>query len=400
MRTKKILAVAILAMLIVSFSGNWSRKEPKDLAIGTAFLYEKNEDDTYNITVEFLDFGQVSNQTGATQENKIESFAGNSAAEAVRGIDIKIEKQVYGTQNRARFFSEKYAREDGLCNILDFFLRDHIADERPYLIVVKGDNPKEIFEADRGMSSRLGDFVYELATSRREDNTSSYFVDTLTFVREFYCEGIQPVITVVEVLENKTEMQQPGEQTKPAKKELVFEGLGVMKEANLVGFLDRTETRTYMMVHKKIKGAVVSIPVEDKSVTVKLMKLKPQIKTVFRDNKAYLDVKYKAKLMVDQNETDYDVSAPNGMAKVQDAVNKFFEEETRRSISRVQQEYKSDIFGFGMHFHKQNPDEWHKISSKWDDVYFSDAELNVKMESDIAYEGEIREKIGRDAKNA
>lgn len=400
MRTKKILAVAILAMLIVSFSGNWSRKEPKDLAIGTAFLYEKNEDDTYNITVEFLDFGQVSNQTGATQENKIESFAGNSAAEAVRGIDIKIEKQVYGTQNRARFFSEKYVREDGLCDILDFLLRDHIADERPYLIVVKGDNPKEIFEADRGMSSRLGDFVYELATSRREDNTSSYFVDTLTFVREFYCEGMQPVITVVEVLENKTDMQQPGEKTKPAKKELVFEGLGVMKETNLVGFLDRTETRTYMMVHKKIKGAVVSIPVEDKNVTVKLMKLKPQIKTVFRDNKAYLDVKYKARLMVDQNETDYDVSAPDGMAKVQDAVNKFFEEETRRSISRVQQEYKSDIFGFGMHFHKQNPDEWHKISSKWDDVYFPDAELNVKMESEIAYEGEIREKIGRDAKNA
>lgn len=242
--------------------------------------------------------------------------------------------------------------------------------------------------------------MFELATSRRQDNTSSYFVDTLTFVREFYCEGLQPVITVVEVIDNKTPLKQPEEKTEPPKKELIFEGLGVMKDAVLVGFLDKTETRTYMMVHKKIKGAVVSIPIEDKSVTVKLMNLKPQIKTEFRDNKVYLDVKYNARLMIDQNESDYNVSEPNGIAKIEDVVNKFFEEETMRSVTRVKQEYKSDIFGFGMHFHKQNPDDWHKISHQWDEVYFPNAELNVKMESKIAYEGEIREKVRRDSNNA
>ncbi|MDD3947671.1 MAG: Ger(x)C family spore germination protein [Clostridia bacterium] len=402
MKAKHWTALAIIIMTLITLGGNWNRKEPKDLAIGTAFLYDKNDEGLYEITVEFLDLPQSGGQNpsgGGGQPGLIKTFSGLTVGETIRDISVTVEKTLYGSQNRVRFISEKYAMEDGIENVTDFFLRDHIADERPYLVVVKNQDPKKIFEASRGMCERLGDYVFEIASSRQTKKTSTYFVETLTFVRDYYEEGKQPVITVIEAVPDDAAIKQPGEQNEPAKDKLIFEGLGVMKDDKLVGYLDKTETRTYLMIADTIKTATVSVPIDENYIAAKVLKISPDIKTSMKDGKVKIQIDYNMKLMLKENHTDFDITDPESVERAEQAVNSFFEDETKRSIARVQQEYKSDIFGFGRYFHKQNSSLWKEIKSQWDDVYFPNAEIVVTMESDIAYEGEIRERFGEIVKN-
>ena len=122
------------------------------------------------------------------------------------------------------------------------------------MFVVKNEKPTDIFEADLGGSARLGEHIHHIASKRQDTVLTTTFVNTLKFVREYYCEGMQPVISVVEAKETEAAYKTPGMEDEPKKTELVFEGLGVMKGAKLVGLLSEREAMTYTLLREDIKG--------------------------------------------------------------------------------------------------------------------------------------------------
>ena len=75
-------------------------------------------------------------------------------------------------------------------------------------------------------------------------------------------------------------------------------------------------------------------------------------------------------------------------------MNVFQKREIMEAIEKVQNDFGSDIFGFGHNFHIQNPKQWERIKTHWDDRYFSNAEINIKVETSILLEGESRERFG------
>ncbi len=42
----------------------------------------------------------------------------------------------------------------------------------------------------------------------------------------------------------------------------------------------------------------------------------------------------------------------------------------KNTVSKVQNEFESDIFGFGSAFHRKYPKEWHKVKHNWNDIFF------------------------------
>lgn len=397
------IVVMIIIMLVAIMSGRWSRQEPKNLAIGIAYLYEKTDEGIYSITAEIVHLSGT-NESGATGGQSgslsiIRNFKGPTVSETVRDTEVKVEKVFYGSQNRVRFFSEELAREDGILDILDFFVRDHIADERPYLFVVKNEKPTDIFEADLGGSARLGEHIHHIAGKRQDTVLTTTFVNTLKFVREYYCEGMQPVISVVEAKETEAAYKTPGMEDEPKKTELVFEGLGVMKGAKLVGLLSEREAMTYTLLREDIKGAHTSIPVGEKEIGVKLSNSRPKIKTSYENGRVKINIDLKLKLSVSENETEYDVSQYRDIKILENIANNHFRKEIESTIAKIQREYKSDIFGFGMHFHvQQKHDLWESIKEEWDDKYFAEADITVKVDSKIVFSGETREKFGVNAR--
>lgn len=64
----------------------------------------------------------------------------------------------------------------------------------------------------------------------------------------------------------------------------------------------------------------------------------------------------------------------------------------------LQEEYQSDIFGFGEAIHRSNPEEWNKIKENWDEE-FSDLTVNVKVDMKIRLTGTVNSSFLEKIKN-
>ena len=65
------------------------------------------------------------------------------------------------------------------------------------------------------------------------------------------------------------------------------------------------------------------------------------------------------------------------------------------SIKKVQEDYQSDIFGFGEVIHRANPKAWKQLESNWDQE-FSTLEVSVKVDAKIRRVGTIIESFQKE----
>lgn len=397
---KKAVAVFLLIIMLLSFSACWSKSEPKELGIITSIVYDVGKTQKYRIIIEILNPMTSTSQSsaGTSKPSLIKITEGMSHAEATRNATETLARRIYGANNKIRFFSEQFA-QNHMKEILDFFLRDHLTDERPLMVVVKGnEDALKLYDAHLGLFKTVGVYAESLLRTRDKKNAYSVLNTTLDFMKDYTSEGKQPVMAVVELVPNDAKLPSEKESNPSASGGfdylIKFEGLAVFKEDKLVGYLDKYQARAYNFLVNEIKYCYIDIPVVGGLFTVMTNKSKTKIKTSFDKGKVTIDVKVKSPLRISQNQTDLNVSEYKTVKMLENAYNIEMENEIMNAILKVQKEYKSDIFGFGNSFHSQNPKEWKNIKDKWDDEYFANAKIKVSVEADIKSEGEIKQNIG------
>lgn len=392
-KKRTIIYFIIIGILIFALSGNWSRKEPKHLAVGTSYLYDIDEQGDYEITVEYLDVPSGGMSTGGNEKFFLMKHKGKTPSLTVRDPEMVIEKEFFGSHNRVRFFSEKLAKQ-GVIDIFDFFSRGYITDERPHLFVVKNEDPSLIYQADKGFSSRVGDLVKEMADNRKESALNCVFIPTINFMTDYYKEGKQCVMGVIEVKPNPVSSEEESGENKPMKYYLSFEGMAVFKEDKLIGYVGKEETLAYRIIAEKIEDAVFLFSVEGKDVTAVSRKIDTKIKTEIKDGKPIIKITVNNLLMISQNNSKYCVCDKDELKIIEAAMDEDLSKRLKNSIAKIQTEFKSDIYGFGSYLHMQRPKEWRAIKDKWDEEYFPKAEIIVIVKNSIDYDGQTLEKFG------
>jgi spore germination protein KC len=75
---------------------------------------------------------------------------------------------------------------------------------------------------------------------------------------------------------------------------------------------------------------------------------------------------------------------------VEEMFNEIIKGEIEATIAKVQNEYHSDIFGFGQMVHAQHPRDWNTMKDGWND-WFDQAVVRVEVQSSIDRAGKIKE---------
>jgi len=65
------------------------------------------------------------------------------------------------------------------------------------------------------------------------------------------------------------------------------------------------------------------------------------------------------------------------------------------ALKKTQQEYSSDIFGFGVEVHKYHPQYWKKVKKNWDDI-FSTLPVELQVDAKIRRTGLVNNPIKKD----
>lgn len=395
MSKKNIAIISCLTIYILILSGCWNRFEPKGLAFATSILYDITEDNQFEVIIEFLNPTEASNGSkgnGSSNKTIVTSFSANSIGEAIRKNSTTIDKVLYLAHNRARFFSEKLARDD-ITPLIDLFARDRQSRQSVYMSVIKGDDPKLIYSAETGLSDNVGDYIEGLIKSEESILTESVYTTLLDFMKDYYEDGKQPVLGTIEIIEDTEPAKKQSEagdskasssQEKPkeeTKYKIKYNGLAAFKDGKLVGFMDSYETRAYNIVVGKFRGSIISVPYKIKDTVFNVGRTKTESKTSMDQNgRIKIDINIKIGISLSNTGGDSDVSKLEVMNELKQNFNKLIEEQVSGAIKKAQTEFKSDIFGFGLRMHEQNPKEWEKCKDNWDQC-FETAEINVKVES-------------------
>ncbi len=401
---KKRLCMILAAALAISLAGCWSRKEPKTLALVNSVIYDLGDNGGYKVTLEVINpaaQGSAKQAGSGKSPNITATGEASSLPEAIRNITQSLEKTIFGGHNKVRFFSERLAKKD-IISIIDYLLRDHLTDENPLMVVIKGDEPEQVYSCMLGLSETVGGYLENLSETQPVMTSKSAVVKTIDFVKDYYDEGKQPVAGVVTLVEceskpsknTSTSGSDSGESQKQDSTEqeyrIVYEGLAAFKDDKLVGYMDGIETRAYNFVTGNIESAVFTIPREDGQTVVIVDKPKADIKTEVNGDQVTVTVNIKTSMRIVQEEGVLDISKADQLKTVEAAFNAQLAEEIMAAIQKAQTEFRSDIFGFGQAVHKQHPEKWKEIKETWDDC-FTCAVISVSVESAVDRSGEIKQ---------
>ncbi len=394
---KKGLYIILITMLSLSLSGCWSRQEPKTLALINSVIYDFIDTGGYQVTVEVIN---PSSQDGGKESGKSSSIIvinkGPSLPEAIRNVSESLDRTIFGGHNKVRFFTEKFAKRD-ITSIMDYLLRDRLTDENPLMVIIKHDDPGQIYSSMLGLSETVGDYVDGLSETQPSTTSKAVFVKTLDFIKDYYEKGKQPVAGVVELVESSPQPSdnagadaRNSEGGSDKKYKAVYTGLAAFKDTKLVGYMDESETRAYNFITNNIERAIISL-VSGKSETVAIVQdSKAEIKTEIENGQITINVHVKNHMAIIQASGAVDISKIEPLKTVEADFNQQIAKEINAAIQKAQHEFQSDIFGFGVFVHRNHPEEWKEIKENWDD-YFAKAVINVSVESIANRSGAIKQ---------
>jgi spore germination protein KC len=190
--------------------------------------------------------------------------------------------------------------------------------------------------------------------------------------------GINPVVGVLNFKEDNF-----------SKKQVKLSGGAAFYKDKLVGFLNEKETRGYRWVKGDIESGALSLPspvdagrFETVEVTKAKAKIKPNIKG---DTISFtISVNGKGNIVEEESSTPLENNAKKleHMKKVGGKMNRLVETEIKAAVAKAQNEFHSDIFGFGRALNIEDPKTWNKVKEDWNER-FTKVPYTVKVHFSI-----------------
>ena len=163
-------------------------------------------------------------------------------------------------------------------------------------------------------------------------------------------------------------------------------GTAVFKKEKFIGFLDEEDSKFLLFVKDKIKGGVYTIKVEEESpneiITLEIFKNKTKITPVYNNDILSIMISTTTEVAIEEQNTTNNYIDEEGRKKLISIAEKTLEQDVENTIKKVQQDFGSDIFGFGRIVKAEMPSLWKTMDKKWDTI-FKDLEVHVNSEIKI-----------------
>lgn len=365
---KKIIFILIILTNCLAFTSCWNYREINELSVINGVAIDVGEKGyKYNITGEIL-APKLAIGRDKVKSRFIES-QGNTIFKAVRKLIEVDGKKAYWSHAKVMIISKAVA-EKGLISVIDFADRNPEPRSDMHIIIADMSKAKEIFklygEDVSVVSFRLQDML------QNEGQISTYkAVDLWKFIDDLNKEGISPVAPIIYLSEI-------GEKKIPQ-----IGGIAVFKDDKMIGKLNEQESEIFSLLNPKIKGGLLVINNETHgslvNVSLKILNGKTIIKPIYVNGSITMKINMIVDVTIGEIEGSEDFISQGKRQVLEKNAENHIEEGVRNLIRRVQEQYDSDIFGFGNSVKINMPNLWKKIKNNWDEEF-----ENLKFETSVS----------------
>lgn len=411
MRVKISLAIIFLTVALL-VSGCWGSRETDEMAYILSMGFDKGEKNNLVVTFTVANPKAVAGQTGGGGGggggDQI-AFTGSVEAMApVAAFDLMntATTRWLSLQHTKDFiFSEELAR-DGLGDWLTTLNRYRQIRETANVFIVRG-SARDFLEKNQPLLEVTPSKQYELIAKLPEVN--SFFLPRQ--FHEFYEDAktlaIQPTLPLAAIHKGALGTAKPGplqggtyavgpykagEVPIAGKNVGQFIGTAVFRADKMVGELTGEETRYYLLLRGQFKNGIIGFPDPiagyEKFIGLNMRQgRKPEVRTqILADGKVVIDVDIYLEPEMVSVTSGISYEEPDKKSILEQAVIQYFERNCNDLIRRCQEEFKSDILGFGnvVKHHFWTVSQWEEFG--WQDK-FPEAQINVKVHAKIRRTG-------------
>ncbi len=397
MKGKQILLL-ILIVLINMNTGCWNRREINELSIGTAVGIDKSEDG-YLVTVQLINPGEVASEK-ATERTAVTTYraSGETVFEALRKLTLETPRKIYLAHIRILVFGEEFAKE-GIGKALDFISRDHEFRTDFYILIAKNTKAEKLLNVLTPVEQIPANKVFTSLKISEKAWASTYHVQLDELISGIISEGKNPVLTGVIIKgDPETGMNISNLENVDPPTTIQIRYIGVFKDDKLIGWLNEDESRGYNYIMDHVSSTIVNVPCENGKVGIELIRTKAKINGDVEYGKPKIDIKIWVEGNVGDVECEVDLTKTKNIYALEAKVQKKIKKEIESAIKKAQDNFKSDIFGFGEAIHRAAPKAWKELKTDWDRREFQDLEVNINVTVKIRRIGTIMKSFQKEAK--
>ncbi|NRF93209.1 Ger(x)C family spore germination protein [Paenibacillus frigoriresistens] len=365
----------ILFLCIFVTTGCSDRTELNDLAIVLGSGMDQNQDGVFVGSVQIAIPANLGRSHGGGGKDKgytLETATGKSILDALQNIQLKTSRKLFGSHRRVSFIGEHLAR-NGISKFLDEYSRNPDVRMRSDLFVVKGGTARNVL----GIPYKPEN-IPALAALKIHQAAGGPATSSLTeFLIAASTEGSSPTLPVVEMVSSPSSKDNEGEENKTFR----FTGRAIFNnDLKIIGFLNTKEALHRLWILGKLKTYFFTedVPEENGNISLYVITFKSKIQPLIQGNKIKFDVSLTAKGTIQENNTNLDLKQANNLEVVERVLNKNLQKQILQTVTKVQKQYGTDIFGFGEAVHQKYPYKWKVLKKNWSNK-FSEADVSVKV---------------------
>lgn len=351
-------------MVMTLLSGCWNYKEIENMGIVAGFAIDK-KDDNYVVNTEII---LISKGKESSIKTKVITSEGATIFDAVRQNIKIVGKKLFWSHAEIVIVSKEIA-EEGIVPVVDWISRDAEPRMTLHILISKEKTASEILVQQAVVAEILSFELNEIIESQKSLSFSPD-IEEWIFLQELASTGLSATLPAVQL------------KSENGKTLTEVTGTAVFKQDKLVGFLDGEETKTLLFIRNKIKGGVLFTKDsgDDVATTLEIMKNKTKLKPFYDSSKVTMEINTNTDTTLDEISGSQNYLEESPLKKLKETYESALESSIINLVKKTQQEFGSDIFGFGKAVKMNMPDVWKQIEPEWNDMYKN---VEVRVHSTI-----------------
>ncbi|WP_152395279.1 Ger(x)C family spore germination protein [Paenibacillus guangzhouensis] len=368
---RRVALVLCLLLLCSSMTGCWSRRELNELSLTMGIGLDKRGN-RYTLSVEVINPEAMAQKGSTGSAVGIYREEGRSILECLRRLTTRVPRYLYMAHLRIMVIGEELARE-GISNVLDFFMRDN--DLRPdfYVIVAKNDEASDILQYPTQLERIPANKLYNSLENSGKQWSPAEGIHLDELVSNLTSHGsYNAVLPGIEVSPNLPLKAGLANEANLAAQSLKYSGLGVFQGDKLIGWLNEDESRAANYLRKRVKhslGQVKCGPEGDGVVSIKTDYNRVKMRAKLIQGKPHITIHLDLEGTIGEVQCGINLLRVSEIQKIEDEAERGVNELLLDSVRNVQKKYKSDIFGFGQVFHRQQQHYWNRVKKDWVTIF-------------------------------
>jgi spore germination protein KC len=392
---KKNLVISLIIIIFTTLlSGCWSKRELNELAIAAAIGIDKSGNE-YLVTVQLINPAEIAGEKSTGQNAPVLTYRtnGKTILEAIRRLTSESPRKIYVAHTRVVVLGEELARQ-GIADVLDFLSRDHEFRTDFYILVAKDARAEDVLSVLTPLEDIPANKLYAGLKASEESWSATHVVQLDELINNIMSKGIHPVITGI-LLRGNADIGKNVDNLKNAKLPTLLKigNMAVFKKDRLVGWLTEEEGMAYSAITDNIKNTVATINFpEGGSISVEVTKFESKINSKIVNGKPRIEIEIRSEGNIGEVQSKMDLTKTENILQIENMWAQAVEKRIKKVIKTVQEDYESDIFGFGEAVHRQHPKEWKTLQKNWEQE-FIDMPVDVKSMLKIKRIGTITSPI-------